>query len=167
MRRVKQAWTAGVVAAVLIAGAGCRQADGEIPVPIEEQPNKVEDVGRDLQNVAAGEADAERDLQEDLDSFDGTPRSASLVRRLAAAAGAALKGKAVTDGQAQELARLLFVAVTAEELSPGQIEQLGEDIRTAARGAGADDAAAARLSAAATELQSSITLNRKRWYHVF
>jgi hypothetical protein len=167
MMRVMRSLMLGAAVVILAIGAaGCRQADGEIPMPQGEDPNKIQDIARDLQNVAGGAADAATDLRDDLDGFPGM-RPPALLRQLTAAVVEALQMKSLPDAQAQELARLLFVAVTAEELSPAQIEQLGNDLEAALASAGADGGAAARVEAAVTELQAAVTLNRKRWYHLF
>jgi hypothetical protein len=161
---------AGLCVAVLLVGlsvAGCRQAEGPIPTPVDEQPNKIYDIGRDLQNIARGEAQASQDLLDDLNGLDGTPRPAPLVRDLSTATADAVAGASLADAQAQEIARLLFIALTAEELNAQQIEQVAGDLRAALAGSGADDAQAARVATAATTLQDAITLNRKRWYHMF
>jgi hypothetical protein len=152
---------------VVCTAAGCRQADGPIPTPIDEQPNKIEDIGHDLQNIARGDAEAEGDLLDDLEGLDGTPRPQSLVRALSAATADAVRGASLADAQAQEVARLLFIVMTAEELNARQIEQFTGDLRTALTGAGADEATATRAAESGSALQEAITLNRKRWYHMF
>jgi hypothetical protein len=155
------------IAGVLLVAAGCRQSDGPIPTPVDEQPNKIEDIGHDLQHVGRAEADAERDLLDDLDGLDENTRPASMVQKLGTALATAVKGKSLSDAQAQNLSQKLFVALTAEELNAKQIDQVAGDLRTTLVSAGVESTAADNVAAAATELQSSITLNRKRWYHIF
>ena len=158
--------TAGLVGLLLVTAA-CRQSDGVLPMPVDEQPNKIEDVARDLQNVAAGVEGSQGELRDDLGAFDAIPRPVALVDDLSVALADALDGTEPTGEQAEELARLLFLTTTALELSEPQIMQLAADLGAAAVAAGADPADADRLSATASELQLAITLNPRRWYHLF
>jgi hypothetical protein len=156
-----------LVVTIVVAAAGCRQKDGPLPTPKDEQPNKIQDIGHDLQNVASGAADAEKDLLEDVDGLDQNSRPGNLVQQLARSTAAAVKGHSLPDKPAQDLAQLIFVAATAEELSPRQIEQVATDLRTTIINAGGDAAAADRVASSAMSLQQAITLNPKRWYHIF
>ena len=165
VRRGSRWIVVAAMAAVLVAG--CRQADGPIPVPIDEQPNKVEDIGGDLRGIARGEADAPGDLLADLDGLDGTPRPASLLRDLSSAVTDSVRGTSLSDAQAQEVARLLFVLTTAEELNARQIEEMSGELQRALMAAGAPESAAAAAAGSAAALQEAITLNRERWYHLF
>jgi hypothetical protein len=158
---------AGLLVALLLIGAGCRQADGPIPTPVDEQPNKIADLAKDLRNVASRQPEAESEMREDLDGFDATPRPAPLMRQLGDALIAAAEGSSLNDSQAEEVARLLFVLVTGEELNARQAEQIAGDLRNALAGAGAGEDAAAGVAQSAIELQAAITLNRERWYHLF
>jgi hypothetical protein len=165
--RVARALAGAGLIGLLLVTTACRQADGALPMPVDDQPNKVGDVARDLQNVAAGVEGSPGELREDLGGFDAVPRPTALVDGLSAALVGALDGTEPTVGQAEELARLAFLTTTALELSETQIAQLAVDLNAAAVAAGADAENADRLAAAATELQSAITLNPRRWYHLF
>jgi hypothetical protein len=168
MMRVIRGVLAGVcLMAIGVAAAGCRQAAGPIPTPTEEQPNKISDIGHDLQNVARAEASAEQDFLDDLDGLDSNERPAALMRQLSQAIAAAVKGKQLGDKQAQDVAQALFVAVTADELNPKQIDQVAADVRASIANIGVDPAAADRVAEATAALQKAITLNPKRWYHFF
>jgi hypothetical protein len=152
--------------AVLVMLAGCRQSDGPRPVPEGEQPNKIYDVGRDLQNLAGGQTDAEAELVDDIQSFDPEPPPAALTMALGTALREALAGSSLADAQAQQVASLMFIAAAGHDLSQRQIGKLGEDVTRALTDAGADPAAAQRVSAAATAVAAAVTRNQKRWYHV-
>lgn len=155
------------VVAMFFLISGCRQADGNLPTPTGEQPNKITDIGRDLQNVAGSSPDAERDLQDDLDGLDSRTKPQPLVRDLSLSLAGALKGKNVSETQAQDMAKTLFVVVTGRELSSRQIEQTSAELRRAVMNTGADGAAADKAAAAASTLAAQISQNRRRWYHVF
>ncbi len=151
---------------VLLVLAGCRQADGQRPVPTDEQPNKIHDVGRDLQNLAGGQADAAADLLADLRGLDADPPPEKLTQEVQAALQDALAGKSLADAEAQQLANFLFTAATGRELSTRQILKVGEDVKALLLKVGASEAAAQRASAAITAVGSAATRNAKRWYHV-
>jgi len=165
MRRTTGRWRGILAAALLAVLAACRQPDGAMPVPTGEQPNKLEDIGRDLQNVSSRAANAQSELTDDLSSLDPTQRPAPRISELSQGLVAALGGRELSDADAQRVAALLFVALTAQELNGSQIEQVGTDLQTALTGSGADAQAAARVSATAKALALDITRNRKRWYH--
>lgn len=158
---------AGVCLATAVATTACRQPEGPLPTPRGEAPNKLQDIGRDIGNVSLGHENADQELFEDVSELDGTFRPAPLVRALIDAVVQAVGATAISETKAHEVARLLFVVVTAEGLNADQIETLGADLAAALKGAGADGAAADRAATAATALQSAITLNVRRWYHLF
>src|SRR5688572_16887937 len=89
------------IVAMFLVISGCRQADGTLPTPTGEQPNKISDIGRDLQNVAGSSPDAERDLQDDLNGLDSRNKPQPLVRDLSLSLAGALKGKNVSEAQAE------------------------------------------------------------------
>jgi hypothetical protein len=155
-----------VIVAVLLVLAGCRQADGPLPAASGEQPNKIEDIGHDLRNLAGQQAGAEGDLLDDLQGLDREPPPEPIVRDLVTALQGALRGTELDDADAQQLARLLFVVTTGRRLSTRQIGNAGEDVSELLLKAGADAAAAQRAATAAMDVASAVTQNRKRWYHV-
>jgi hypothetical protein len=167
MQMMRGVTLAAIMAITMLAGAGCRQPDGDMPVPAGEQPNKINDIGHDLQNVARGDAEAPKDLLDDLDGLDENRRPQALLGQLSAAMSEAVKDKPLSDMQGQELAQLLFVTTTADGLSPRQIDKLVADFRDAMMKNGIEQPSADKVASAATSFQSAFTLNRKRWYHIF
>lgn len=160
----------GIVTGMLVtmvSSVGCRQPDGPIPSPTGEQVNDTADVARDLLNVAAGQPDAVRELNDDLYDWGDTAPPPPLVDRLTETLATALSGKSPSEAAAQELANVLFVIRRARELSPQQIEQVRAELRAALTKAGVDEGPASNVSVAAYNLQSTITQNRRRWYHFF
>ena len=152
-------------AALLLTLAACRQPDGAMPVPTGEQPNKLEDISRDLQNLAARDPNAPSELSDDLSSIDPVRRPPESISELSRRLATALGGISLSDADAARVANQLFVAMSAQELSRLQIDQLGVDLQATLTGIGADAEAAAAVSTTAKELASSITRNRERWYH--
>lgn len=150
---------------VMVSSAGCRQPDGPIPSPTGEQANETADVARDLLSVAAGQPDAVRELNDDLYDWGDPAPPPLLVDRLTKTLATALSGKSPSEAAAQELANVLFVVRRARELSPRQIEQVRAELRAALAKAGASDGPVSNVSVAAYDLQTTITQNRRRWYH--
>jgi hypothetical protein len=158
------AWIA--VVGAMLGGAACRQSDGPMPVPVDEQPNRVEDLGRDLKNVASGQPEAEAELLSDLLTLDSEEPPLPLAQEVVRELGGALRGKPLGDAEAQQIARALFVVSAGRDLSQRQIGRAGEGVTEVLLKVGADETAARRASAAVTALASAVTRNRKRWYHV-
>lgn len=159
-------WCAAMGLVVTLAG-GCRQADGVAPTPEGEQVNKIEDIGRDLQNIANGDAAAPGELLDDLRGLDETSRPEAIVKALAASLGTALQGRALPDESARALAAELFAASTGRDLSRRQINRIGTRITEILQSTGAPDAAVEAAATAATDLAADVTENRRRWYHLF
>ena len=61
--------SAAVCVALALATAGCRMADGPIPMPSTEDTNRLDDLRRDLGDVVAGHAEAKKDFADDLMVF--------------------------------------------------------------------------------------------------
>lgn len=136
-----------------------------MPEPTGEQPNKIDDIGRDLQNLASGDPNARLELAEDVMALDPTTRPPEEVNALLQGLSGALAGTDPSAAEADKMANLLFVAASARELSGSQIETVVTDLRESLVSVGADPAAADRASAAASDLATAMTRNRKRWYH--
>jgi len=154
------------VVGAMLGGAACRQSDGPMPVPVDEQPNRVEDIGRDLKNVASGQPEAEAELLSDLLTLDRDEPPLPLAQEVVRELASALRGRELGDAGSQQLARALFVVSAGRDLSRRQIGRVGEGVTEVLLEAGADEAAAQRVSAAVVALAASVTRNQKRWYHV-
>ncbi len=165
MRRTARRSSGVLAAALLGLLAACRQPEGAMPVPTGEQPNKLEDIGRDLQNLSSRDANAPSELTDDLSSLDPMQRPAPRIGELSQGLAAALGGKDLSDADAKRIANQLFVLLSAQELNESQIAQVGTDLQTALTGLGVDAQVATRVSTTATALASDVTRNRKRWYH--
>lgn len=150
---------------VVLALAGCRQPDGEVPAPHGDQVNRIEDLSRDLQNLARQDADAPAELLDDLINLEPVPRPEDQLKALADALAAALAGATLPDADAREISTLVFQLVAAREMSESQIEQVSSDLRDLLVKAGAMPEPAERAAAAAADLAGEVTKNRKRWYH--
>jgi hypothetical protein len=150
---------------LLLTAAGCRQPDGTMPSPQGDQTNRIGDISRDLQNLAAKDVNAPNELYDDLTYLEATPRPEPRLRELSQALATALGGTKLSDEDATAIANHLFVAVSGRELSEAQVEQVGDDLRASLVGVGADAQAAERAAVATTALAGEVSENKKRWYH--
>jgi hypothetical protein len=152
-------------AALLLMLAGCGQPDGTMPTPQGDQPGRIEDISRDLQNVAGKDPQAPAELLDDLTNLDPAPRPAERLKELSQTLSDALADKPLPDAEAKRLAEVLFSAIAVRDLSETQIDEVGTSLREQLIKVGAQAAAADRAKTAAVALASDVTRNRKRWYH--
>jgi hypothetical protein len=158
-------WRAAGCAVLLLTLAGCRQPEGALPAPEGEQTNRIDDISRDLQNIANNDGNAPAELLDDLTYLQSAPPPPAQLKALADALAGALRGADLSDEDAKRLAMLIFQMVAASELNQAQIAQIGSDLRAALVKAGATPEAADRVSAAGSALAGEVTENKKRWYH--
>ena len=158
----------GLLVVLVIAAAGCRQADGPLPVAEGDRPNQIGDLGRDLTSIARGEVQARADLADDLRVFldvfpAAVPASAELARRTSEV----VAGRAVTEQNVQRLAHQLWMAAAARELSERQVESLQNDMQALLVSIGATESSAQAVAAQIAEVQKAVTSRQRRWYEVF
>jgi hypothetical protein len=151
--------------ALLLTIAGCRQPDGTMPAPQGDQTNRIGDISRDLQNLAAKDVNAPDELYDDLTYLEATPRPEPRLRELSQSLATALGGTKLSDEDANTIANHLFVAVSGRDLSEAQVQKVGDDLRASLVGVGASEQAADRAAAATTALAGEVSENKKRWYH--
>jgi|SRR5688572_22345913 len=164
-RTTRRVACAAATAALLLTLTGCRQPDGTLPAPQGDQANRVDDISRDLQNVARNDSNAPAELLDDLTYLESVPRPPERLKAMADALSAALRGSKLPDAEAKRVATLVFQMVAARELSEAQIAQLGSELRDGLVKAGAMPEAAQRVSSAGAALAGEVTENKKRWYH--
>jgi hypothetical protein len=150
---------------LVMALAGCRQPDGSMPLPGGEQANRVDDISRDLQNVARSDSNAPAELLDDLTYLESVPRPPGRLKELGDALTVSLRGAKLPDPEAKQVSTLIFQVVAAQDLSESQIAQIGSDLRAALVKAGSTPEAADRVAAAGSALASDVSQNKKRWYH--
>jgi hypothetical protein len=144
---------------------GCRQPDGAIPAPQGEQTNRIDDISRDLQNLANKDANAPAELLDDLTYLEPVPRPPARLKELADSLAAALGGATLPDAEARQVATLVFQLVAARDMSESQIEQTAMELRELLVKVGAMPQPADRVAAAGSALAGEVTQNKKRWYH--
>ena len=146
---------------------GCRQADGPIPAPNREQSNEIGDIARDLMNVASKDAQAPEELVNDIGKYGTNDEAVAQMNALAREVAQALSGARLDEQTAQAFARVLWVGVTARELSERQIETLERDVKTTLAPTGVPEERAQSIANRLSAVQKTITANPRRWYQVF
>ena len=156
-----------VLTLAALAGAGCQQADGPIPVKNEEITNRIEDVAHDLANVAGGNAQAPGELTEDLVGFlEGGP-SRDAAQELGRRLSTAVANKRVSDEGARKLADRLWVGMAARELSERQREEVVNDVRDLLTSMSVERTAIDAVAAQTTVVQQAVSTRPRHWYERF
>ncbi|MEW6319669.1 MAG: hypothetical protein AB1635_01130 [Acidobacteriota bacterium] len=106
------------------------------PAPTPEQRNKLFDLRRDLQAVAAGEPSALDDLASDLVGLTDPAPDQALVRRLVQSAAQALRGTSPSDASAERLAMAYYVALHAAGMGSANLTALRSELAAAFGDAG-------------------------------
>jgi hypothetical protein len=151
-----------------VSMSACRQADGPIPTPSQGEQEELHDVGRDLQNVAAGrDPQAPKDLAEDLRKYVKRKTSEPAIDELSRRTSSVLPGKNLPDQAAQQLAHDLWLSMTAREASEKQIEGLQNDVQSLLMSIGVAEDGAKQVAAQVGQVQSAETDRPRRWYELF
>ena len=158
----------GLCMAGALCVAGCRQPDGPPPRAEGDVPNRVGDLGRDLQNVAGGDKQAPQDLRDDLVVFvDNKPERLAPVEELSRRTSDAVVGKKLGDQQAQQLAQQLWTAVAARQMSDKQVQNLQKDVQATLTAVGVPDDRTQRVVAQVADVQKAVSERKRRWYEWF
>jgi hypothetical protein len=153
--------------AVTLGCSGCRQPDGRMPTPVRDQSNEITDVARDMINIVNKDPQAPEDLRSDLSKYGDNASAVAKANELAKAVAAALPGARLEDETANQLARTLWVGLTATELSERQVDTLKRDVKATLASAGVEEGRAQPVADKLGEVQSVVTKNPKRWYQLF
>lgn len=156
------------IAVLALLAAGCRQADAPMPTPDEGVQEELEDVRRDLQDIASRrDQQASQALADDLRKYVVRPSAIAPVDELTRRTAAVLPGKNLSEEAAGQLAYTLWVAVTARELSERQIETLQNDVESQLVRIGVAEDDASQVAAQAGVVQGAVTDRQRRWYEMF
>jgi hypothetical protein len=157
-----------VVLLSLFLVGGCRQPDGPVPVPNEDELDEVSDISRDLQYIASGhDPQAPGDLADDLRKFVEEAGAESVADELSRLTADALRGSSLTEQAAQRLAHSLWMTVAARQMSERQIEALQNDIQFLLMSIGVADEQAEQVAAQVGAVQRAVTDRPRRWYERF
>lgn len=138
-----------------------------MPTPSAEAQSEIGDISRDLQSIAAREAQASADLADDLRKYTELTSLEPAIDELSRRTASAVAGSALTDHTAQQLANNLWVAVVAREMSESQIESLQDDLTSVLMSAGIEEGRAQPVAGQVEEIQRLVTTRTRRWYEFF
>ncbi len=165
MRR--STFSIALLSCALLASTGCRQPDGQPPQLVEDMPNRIYDMGRDLLAVASGDASGPRDFAEDLRSFAVSPAAADAADTLAARISDAVKGQKLTDQAAQQIAHTGWTIAAGRDLSDRQAKSAQDELRNQLTTLGSTPVTVDAAVAAAEATHAAVTARPRRWYELF
>jgi hypothetical protein len=145
----------------------CRQADGALPEATGTVPNEIGDISRDIQNLASGNADGPKDLNDDISHYaDGTTGGKEAAEELSRRLGQALTGKTFKLAQAVPVAHTCWVTVAGRQLSEKQVENLQNEMKSQLMSLGATDQQAQNVATQVGVVQQAVTARHRRWYEL-
>jgi hypothetical protein len=165
--RMRHRWCNLLTIVLLVGAAGCRQKDGPMPEPTVEEQNKIGDVSRDLLAVTSKSSSAVQDLTDDLANFAASDEGARHGREMAKRLAASLEGTKLSEEAARQIARDLFVAFSARELSRAQVAKLRENLESTFVKTGVQQASAEPVLEHVEVVQADVTTVKRRWWQVF
>jgi outer membrane murein-binding lipoprotein Lpp len=157
----------GFVLLAVLTLAGCRQADGPIPVPAENVQGELEDIATDLRNVAAERDQAPAELNDDLRKYVRRPQTGPEVDELARVVAEALAGTTVSEQDAQRLAHDFWLSMVAREFSESQVEELQNNVQAILMSVGVSEELANQAAVQVGEVQRAESDRPRRWYELF
>lgn len=160
--RLRRALCVAVV--TLLGTAACRQPDGPLPQETGEVPNRLHDLQRDLQSVAAGEPDGPKDLADDLAVFVDEPEGVMAARTLAGSVSVVILKRTVSDDVVKQLAATLWKAVASRELSERQVDAVKDDMRGTLISIGVSQRDANAVADRVGQTQKAVTHRTRHWY---
>lgn len=144
--------------------AGCRQPDGELPVQNGEVPNRLHDLERDLESVAAGEPDGPKDLADDLAVFAEGTEGVNAARTLAGSTSVVLVKRMLNEEALKQLTTVLWKTVASRDLSERQVDGLKDDMRGTLISIGVSQADSNTVADRVGQAQKAVTRRTRRWY---
>ena len=152
-----------LLAAVVSLG-GCRQPDGVLPARVDDVPGRLEDLGRDLQNVAPGDPQAVQDLGDDLAVFTERPAGITAAHALATTVSSMLVKRTLNGEFVARLAALLWTVSAARDLSERQVDALKDELREMLLSLGVSQQDANLAAGRVGDVQKAVTGRSRSWY---
>jgi hypothetical protein len=156
-----------MVYALLVAasmGAACKQADGEMPARNGEVPQRLVDIGRDIDNVTGGNPDGPAELTDDLLVYAEEPEATTAARAMSTTISGMILKRPLNEETRNRLAMLLWTAVAARDLSERQIDTLKDDMRELLTSIGVSQEDANLAAGWVGNVQKAVTKRNRRWY---
>lgn len=147
-----------------ISVIGCRQGDGEMPPKTGDVPQRLVDLGRDIDNVVSGNAQAVVELTDDLIVFTEEPEGVTAVRALSSTLCPMLVNRSLDADARTRLTTLLWMTVAAREFSERQVDKLKDDMRELLMSIGVSQLDANLVAGWVGNVQKAVTLRNRRWY---
>jgi hypothetical protein len=163
MRYRRMPWAIALLLPCVIAG-GCRQPDGAWPQDGGEVPNRLSDLQRDLQSVAAGDGEGAKDLADDLAVFAPTPEGMAAARTLAGSVSVAVAKHSLNEDALKQLSSNLWKTVASRELSERQVDALKDDMRGTLTSIGVAQSDANAVADRVAQTQKAVSNRTRRWY---
>ncbi|HZM61499.1 MAG TPA: hypothetical protein VFB85_16935 [Vicinamibacterales bacterium] len=163
MRYRRLSWAIALFLPCVIAG-GCRQPDGAWPQDGGEVTNRLSDLQRDLQNVAAGDGEGAKDLADDLAVFAATPEGTAAARTLAGSVSVAVAKRSLNEDALKQLSSNLWKTVASRELSERQVDALKDDMRGTLTSIGVAQSDANAVADRVAQTQKAVSNRTRRWY---
>lgn len=156
-----------LIVVVALSVSACRQADGPVPAPNPVVQEELQDVSRDLQNVAGNNPTGPEELAVDLGKYVIRPSAMPAVDELVRRTARVLPNTKLTDQTAQQLAHNLWVSIAAREMSERQVETLQNDVQSLLMSVGVAEPNAQQVAAQVGEVQRAVGDRPRRWYEFF
>jgi hypothetical protein len=158
-----RSWVSFFVIGSVLA-AGCQQRDGPLPARDSQTVNRLNDMKRDLENIAAGDRGAPADLMDDLAVFAESEPEVQAARELGRRVAGVVAAKPLSEDAAVKLVEQLWVAAAARDLSQRQQDGLREAVRELLKSAGAEAAGVESIVTQVGSLQGEVSRRTRRWY---
>ena len=155
-----------VLLGALTLGA-CRQADGPIPQADANTEEELNDVKRDLQNIAQRDPNGPRDLEHDVTKYARKPEEIPSISELSRRTATVIVGRMVNDQAAGRLAHSLWTTIWARQISERQVETLQNDVQSILVSIGVVEEQARQVAAQVGEVQKVVSARPRRWYEFF
>jgi hypothetical protein len=153
-----------LILAAAIGAAACKQGDGQMPAKVDDVPNRLGDLKRDMEAVVRGEQPAVQDLTDDLLVFVNEPEGRDAAKAMSMTVCSMLVKRPVNDDTQIRLVELMWQAVAARELSERQVDALKDDMRTTLQSVGVSQPDANLAAGRVGDVQKAVTLRTRRWY---
>lgn len=142
----------------------CKQGEGRIPDKSGDVPQRLVDLGRDLEGVVAGDKQAVTDLTDDLLVFTEEPEGMNAIRAMSATVTPMLVKRSMNGDTLARLANLLWLTVAARDFSERQIDTLKDEMRDLLLSIGITQQDANLAAGWVGNVQKAVTLRSRRWY---